>query len=173
MPRAAPLPLVIALRCALAFGVLALATLGADAARAQPAAAPVAVDRDAFGTLRWLEGRWRGTRPDGTPFYEGFRVVDDSTLYTFTFPDSTAETPDGSGVIALSGGLVVMERGGTRWVATEVRDGRVRFDSRAKAAASLTWDRLSADAWVATLRLPASAGGPAREEAYPMRRLPP
>src|SRR5690606_22956718 len=120
--------------------LLALAVLGAEAARAQPSAAPVAVDRAAFGTLRWLEGRWHGTRPDGAPFYEGFRVVDDSTLYTFTYPDATAETPDGSGVIALSDGLVVMERGGTRWVATEVRDGHVRFDSRAKAAASLTWD---------------------------------
>lgn len=162
--------------------LLALVVLGACSAPAQrptgaaagpTGTAPLTVDLAAFGTLQWLEGHWRGTRPDGTPFFERYRFADDSTLYTFTFPDSSGLTPSDSGVIVLRGGAVVSEQGGARWVVTELADGRVRFDPLADARHSLTWVRRSPDAWVSTLRWPPGADGRAREVVYPMRRLPP
>lgn len=124
-----------------------------------------------FGTLRWLEGRWRGTQPDGRPFYESYRVADDSTITTY--PDATSTTPSDSGAVALRGGVVATGSGGARWVVAELEPGRVHFAPDGSAQNHFTWVRRSPDAWTATLVWPATPERSAREVVYEMQRLRP
>src|SRR5687767_16020153 len=58
---------------------------------------------DDFRRLRWLAGRWQGFQPDGGKFYEEYRVVNDSTLAMFSYPDSTFGTPSDSSRVQLRG----------------------------------------------------------------------
>ena len=144
---------------------------GAEAA--PPAAAqPATVTPQQFATLRWLEGRWKGTMPDGNAFYEGYRMVNDSTLASLTYPDSVTAAASDSGEITLRGGVVRSGNPATGYVVTELSDGRVHFEPSGSARNNFTWVRASPDAWDATLRWPATAEQPAREVVYPMRRIP-
>ena len=155
--------------------LLVLITLAACAAPRQREAAPTSAAGSTrvtdLGTLRWIEGRWRGTLPDGGFFFEGYRFANDSTILTYTYPDSTSLTPSDSGAIMLRGGVVATGSGGSRWIATALREGFVRFDPREGARNNFVWERLSDDAWRAILLWPATADRPAREVVYPMRRL--
>jgi hypothetical protein len=127
-----------------------------------------------FQQLRWVEGRWRGDQPDGKPFYEAYRFVNDSTIRSYSYADSASgAVPSDSGFIALRGGEVTTGGEGARWVASQLTASRIDFAPRVGASNSFTWQRASADAWTATLRWPATADRPAREVIYPMRRLAP
>lgn len=42
-----------------------------------------------FQGLRFIEGTWRGSAPGATPFFETYRVLDDSTIRMHTWTDST------------------------------------------------------------------------------------
>jgi hypothetical protein len=132
---------------------------------------PITVTAAEFAGLRWLEGRWVGHGPDGKPFFEGYRVADDSTIVTYGYPDAASTTPGDSSTIALRAGVVTTGEGG-RYVLTELSDGHAQFSPRGPARNSFDWDRTSPNAWVATLRWPDNSDGSAREVVYQMRRLP-
>jgi hypothetical protein len=133
-----------------------------------PAPVAVRVSAEQFRALAWLDGRWRGTMPDGKPFFEGYRMLNDSTVRSYDYPDSTAVVPSDSGAISLRGGELVTGSGGREWVATELGEGFARFEPRRGAKNSFTWQRTGPDAWTATLRWAAEA--PVRETVYSMVR---
>ncbi|MEO8068272.1 MAG: hypothetical protein ABI599_11320 [Flavobacteriales bacterium] len=72
-----------------------------------PSTAPSAVvTREQFQEIRWIVGRWRGAEAGGPPFFESYRLVDDSTLQNFAWSDSTFSNPIFSSVISLRNDLV-------------------------------------------------------------------
>src|SRR6267142_3541811 len=82
-----------------------------------PVATPAPVSLDQFQTLHWLEGTWRGTGPGVTPFYESYRYLNDSTIRSFSYPDSTFAEARDSGTIAWRSGQVTSGDSGFSWVA--------------------------------------------------------
>ena len=119
-----------------------------------------------FGALRWLEGSWRGTLPEGGYFYERYHFIDDSTIVMHAFPDSTFSAPNDSSRITLRGQTVASE-GGSRYVATSLDSRNVTFAPTRAGSNHFTWTRDSEDAWTATLR---SAGQSPRTTVYKLER---
>ena len=120
-----------------------------------------------FAQLRWLEGDWRGTLPDGGFFYERYRFVDDSTIVMHGFADSTFSAANDSARITLRGQTVANE-GGARSVATALDSRSVSFAPTRPGSNHFTWTRDSEDAWTATLRPPGQAP---RITVYKLERI--
>ncbi len=133
--------------CVLALGCRSRGDV-ADSARGDASAAPGTYTLGDFGGLRWLEGQWRGTLPDGKHFYERYRFVDDSTLVMHSFPDSTFGTPRDSSRVTLRGGRV--SDGNS--VATRLDSTGVDFAPHRGAGYNYSWAPESADKWNATVR---------------------
>jgi hypothetical protein len=134
------------------------------------APAPATVTRQQFAALSWLEGRWAGTMPGGSRFYEGYRFADDSTIRSYNYPDSSSAAPSDSGSITLRGGVVSTGEG-AGWVATELSDDRIHFEPTDAKRNRFTWTRRSSDLWEARLAMPGTRDGP-KEVVYEMRRQP-
>ena len=122
-----------------------------------------------FSQLRWLEGSWRGTLPDGGHFYERYRFVDDSTIVMQGFPDSTFGSANDSARITLRGQTVANE-GSARSVATSLDSRNVSFAPERAGANHFTWSRDSDSTWTATLR---SGGATPRTTIYKLERVAP
>ena len=150
-------------------GSMALSCLSAAAGAQQ---APLRITPGQFRSLAWLEGRWRGQADGGRAFYEAYAFVNDSTLASRTYPDSTFATPSDSSELRLRGSELVSQSGKKRWVAAALDTAHVRFAPVAGARNSFTWRRKSADMWVATLRWPAKFGRRTRTLVYRMERVP-
>lgn len=135
------------------------------AAPAQPAPAKFALAD--FGALRYLEGSWRGTMPNGGVFYEAYHFLDDSTLLGAGITDSTFQAKKDSSVIAFRDGAVTYTSNAVYTV--EKLDSTV-VDFRASPTYHFTWTRESNDAWKATL-YSKQADGTERVTAYEMRRV--
>ena len=138
---------------------------------ATPAQAAV-VTRDGFQTLRTLQGTWRGLQPDGSRFYESYVFLDDTTIRSFGYPDSTFAQAVDSSTIALREGHVTTKGGSMAWLATRFDSNTVHFDPVQEASNSFTWIIHSRDAWTAQLDWRDSAGTP-RSRTYQMERLGP
>ena len=147
----------------LAFAVtLFAAGCARDESDARDSAAPAAVAADttsavlaanAMSQLRWLDGSWRGSGNEQAPFYERYRVADDSTMVVEGFPDSTFATANDTSQLQLRGGrLSLVGQSGSRWVATALSESEVTFAPAARATNGFTWRRESADAWTAIMR---------------------
>jgi hypothetical protein len=136
---------------------------GCDApAPSAPTRATVSVEQ--FRTLHWIAGRWRGTDTStGGSFYESYRVVDDSTLETMTWTDSTFTTAADTSVKQLRGGHVMS---GTQYVAVSWDSTTVRFESATPGGSNYVWTKENADRWTAVLNWPG------RSRAYRMTRVP-
>lgn len=139
-------------------------------AAARPAAKPARVTPEQFARLRWLEGTWQGRGADQPPFYERYRLADDSTMLMESFEDSTLARVTSSSRVELRGGQLSNVGDGARWVATQLDAGRVTFAPVEGARNTFIWRRTSADAWTATLSWPVQPQGH-RERVYQMARL--
>lgn len=151
---------------------IALATACAKADRADQPVAPVSVTRDAFQTLRALQGTWRGHQPDESQFYESYVFLDDTTIRSFGYSDSTFARAVDSSTIALRDGHVTTKGGPMVWLATRFDSATIRFDPVQEANNSFTFTILSRDAWTAQLDWRDSTGAP-RSRTYRMERLGP
>lgn len=122
-----------------------------------------------FVHLKFLEGRWEGTAPDGNPFYEEYSFVSDSEMRSRRYADSTfSEAQDGSTVV-LHEGRVTSTWQDFTWQAAELAEGRACFTPVA-APSSFCWERLSDDSAQVTQRWTDEQG---QEQHYvvPLRRL--
>jgi hypothetical protein len=113
-----------------------------------------------FQRLRWMNGMWRGFMPDGSRFYERYRVLDDSTMVMHAFPDSTFGTPSDSSRIMLRDGRIINDGGSARWVATRLDSVGVDFAPHFGAPNRFTWARESDTQWSATMRWTDESGRP-------------
>jgi hypothetical protein len=160
---------------AIALTIFATACKGEEAppAAAPPAEVPaMAATVDQFKSLKWLEGRWRGTRSDSGAFFEEYRFINDSTIATVNFADSTMKPPTDTGTIALRGGTIANGIvGGQLWfVATSLDSVGVHFEPRGKAKNAFTWKREPKGGWIATLGWVGPGGLPQRQ-VYVMKKL--
>ncbi|RYG88928.1 MAG: hypothetical protein EON59_02920 [Alphaproteobacteria bacterium] len=94
--------------------------------------------------LGFLEGRWSGTAPDGSIFYEAYDRPDAFTLRSRRYKDARfAEETDGS-VVSLKNGQITSTWGKYVWRATGVSDGFASFEP-VNAPSAFAWRRIDAD----------------------------
>jgi hypothetical protein len=133
-------------------------------------AGPARVTTEQFRTIGWMTGRWRGTGPDGAPFYESYQLADDSTLKGHTWADSTFAKVADSSVITLRGGEVRSGVAPNGYVVTSWAGDAIRFDPRGTSANGFTWAKLDTDHWLATLTW-TDRQGRAQQRVYRMVRV--
>ena len=108
-------------------------------------------DSHALDALQFLEGRWVGTGPDGKPFYEAYRRVDDDTLVSERYEDETfGKIVDGS-TVSLDEGEITSRWGDFTWRADEIRSGFASF-APINAPSAFTWRRIDDDTVEVTQR---------------------
>lgn len=149
---------------ALALGMTLVACGAAERVR-PPMPAKVTVAQ--FGQLRWLEGRWRGAEAAGAPFFESYRFLDDSTILSFSFADSTFTTVTDSGRMQLRGDTVTSGWPVPERVAIALDSASVAFSAPLRGGNGFSWHLEGPGAW--TARLPWDSAGVARVRRYEMR----
>jgi hypothetical protein len=135
------------------------------AAPAQPAPARFALTD--FARLRYLEGTWIGTMPNGNSFYESYHFINDSTIAKGGHTDSTFKTKSDSSFIVFRNGAV-LDSGTTVYTAEKLDSAVVDF--RASPTYHFSWTREGNDAWTAKL-FSRQPDGTERITTYPMRRV--
>ncbi len=123
-----------------------------------------------FRHLRWIEGRWRGSEVGGTPFYEAYGFVDDSTIRSYVYTDSTLTTLSDSGTIRWSGDSIVSGSDTPAYLAVRFDSVSVEFAPLGHSTNGFTWTHAGPGAWRA--RLTWDSAGRARERTYDMRSIP-
>ena len=81
-----------------------------------------------FATLKFLEGRWTGTAPDGTAFFEQY-ALNATSLRMRRFGDPSFVTMSDESQITLEGGKIGARWDDHSWQAVELGDGLVRFEA--------------------------------------------
>jgi hypothetical protein len=117
--------------------------------------------------LRWIQGTWRGSGVDQAPFFERYRFENESTLVVDSFPDEKLDKVEHTTRFELKDGRF----GSSHYVASSIDDNAINFEPLANAKNSFRWERVSDNAWKATLNLPAEGNRPARERVYNMERI--
>jgi hypothetical protein len=158
-------------RLALGLAALAVAPLAARAqapASAAPAtpATPARVTPQQFAQLRWIVGDWRGSGTAGTrqaPFYERYRLANDSTLLVESFADSTWRRLTETTRFELRGGRLGNAGTGPQWTATAIDSLGVSFGPVARVRNTFRWERAAGtgrrpSAWRATITPAGGAG---------------
>lgn len=143
-------------------------TRSADRAEPLPAS-PASVSLAQFQELRYLQGSWHGAEAGGSPFFETYVYLNDSTIRSYSYPDSTMALASDSGLIRWSEGEVRSGSPVPDWVATRWDSSSVRFESLKRAGNAYTWTRESPDAWTALLEWTKPDGKHA-EMVYAMSR---
>ena len=134
------------LRLPLLLGAVASLACTDDAASRNEVVADANVMRPALASFRqlsFMEGRWRGVGPDGVPFYEHFRFVDDSTMRSYRFPDSTFATPQDSSTVTLVADRIESSWGDHRWRASAVDSASIHFEPLEGTSDRFTLRRVS------------------------------
>jgi len=119
--------------------------------------------------LKWIEGTWQGTGDGVQPFYERYRLQDDTTLVVESFADATLSKISDTTRFESRRGLIA-NPGNARYVAQLISADSIVFIPLRGVGNSFVWRRGTADHWSATIRWPAHANQPARERPYTMLR---
>lgn len=117
--------------------------------------------------LRWIEGTWRGSGVDQPPFFERYRLENNTTLLVDSFPDEKLDKVEDTSRFELKDGKF----GSSNYLASSIDESSVNFEPIAgKAKNSFRWERVSDNSWKATLKW--TADGQAKERVYNMERIP-
>lgn len=144
---------------------------GTPSDTAAPAApAPVKFALADFGKLRWLEGAWRGTMPNGTPFHETYHFIDDSTIAMGGHTDSTLKTKSDSARWVFRAGEVIDSGGSVVYHASRIDSTGIDFHADPDPSHHFTFTRDDSDAWTARI-FSKGPDGAERVTVYPMRRI--
>lgn len=122
-----------------------------------------------FSRLRWIEGRWRGAQSGGAPFYEAYRFHDDSTMWSYSFADSTLRTPRDSSLIAFRGDSLTSGEPIT-WRVIHLDSVSVQFVRVGEESSGFRWTYVGPGAWTALLTF--DSAGVAKQRVYDMRAMP-
>jgi hypothetical protein len=104
---------------------------------------------------------------DQAPFFERYRFENESTLVVDTFPNEKLDKVEDTSRFELKNGRFA----NPSYVASLIDDNAINFEPVANAKNSFRWERVSANAWKATLKWPAEGNKPARERVYNMERI--
>lgn len=144
---------------------------GTAAAPGTPAApAPVTFTLADFGKLRWLEGAWRGTMPNGALFHETYHFVNDSTIAMGGHTDSTLKTKADSARWVFRSGAVIDSGGSVVYHASRIDSAGIDFRADPDPSHHFTFTREGSDAWTARI-FSRGPDGAERVTVYPMRRI--
>ena len=94
-----------------------------------------------FAHLRFLEGRWRGTTPDGRPFYEAYDFPEATTLRSTRYDAAGFDTPTDESAVALEDGEIVSRWGEFTWRATKMGPDQACF-APVNAPSAFCWQRV-------------------------------
>ena len=103
-----------------------------------------------FQSLRYLEGMWKGMQANGSPFYESYHFINDSTVLKANHTDSTFKTKSDSSLVVFRNGAV-LDSGFSGNIYTAEKLDSSMVDFRAGPNYHFTWTRQSNDAWKAVL----------------------
>jgi hypothetical protein len=147
--------------------LFAACTGGGDAGRSTedqpaPAAPRPRFTMDQFRGLQFLAGNWRGTMPNGSYFFESYRVLNDSTIQMYAHADSTFGAPTDSSRIYFSDGTIY---NGPQAAVDLIDENGVRFSSTGAQRYVYVWRSTGPDSWRATL----GANG---QTVYQLTRMP-
>ncbi len=110
-----------------------------------------------FKQLTFLEGRWKGTDPKGTAFYEQYDFPDAGTLRSLRFPTADFAASTDTSSVTLKDGVVTSRWGDFTWRATEIRRDTACFEP-VNAPSSFCWKLVSANALEVTQRWKDASG---------------
>jgi len=123
-----------------------------------------------FDNLRFLEGRWIGHAPDGSPFYEEYTFVGEREMRSERHSDASySNSTDGSTVV-LEAGQVTSTWNEFTWMALEIVPGKACFVP-IKAPSSFCWERKSDTQVHVTQRWADESGNP-QEYVVALQRPP-
>jgi hypothetical protein len=109
-----------------------------------------------FSSLKWVEGKWKGTG-GGQPFFEQYQFVNDSLMEILYYPDSTFKNESGRGTVYLSGGQIFHRNGKLQWQVNKLNAKSVSFEPKAGATNAFMWAKESDELWNAVMVTPGSA----------------
>lgn len=116
-------------------------------------------DQAGFAQIRFLEGRWKGTAPDGKDFFEEYLIDRDGALQSNRFADATfGSRTDGSSV-RLENGQVISVWGEFSWRATSLTANKACFEP-INAPSSFCWEQMDPDNIRVTQRWNDKEGNP-------------
>lgn len=122
-----------------------------------------------FAHLRFLEGRWEGIGPDGSPFHEQYLFPSDTEMRSLRYADASfSEAVDGSAV-RLEDGTVTSTWQQFSWIATQLAPGKACFDP-VEAPSAFCWERVS-DTEVRVLQRWSDEQGNPQQYVVALRRL--
>ena len=120
--------------------------------------------------LSFLEGRWSGTAPDGSIFYDAYDRPNPLTLRSRRYKDASfREVTDGS-TVALKDGRITSTWGKYVWRATRIAEGLATFEP-VNAPSAFSWQRIDADT-VEVVQRWTDEKGAAQSYTVRLRRVP-
>lgn len=120
--------------------------------------------------LKFLEGRWKGTGPDGKPFFEAYDFPDPATFRSRRFPDASFESASDGSTVRLEEGQVVSRWGEFSWRAVSLTPEEACFEP-VNAPSAFCWRRTGARSAEAVQRWTDEQGN-AQSYTVPLERLP-
>ena len=97
-----------------------------------------------LGKLTFLVGRWSGTAPDGTIFYEEYSFDGPGTFRSRRYENASFATSTDGSTVTLKDGALISTWGAFTWQAESVDDGLVTFKPL-QAPSSFSWRRIDPD----------------------------
>lgn len=99
---------------------------------------------DEFAQLQFLEGRWKGTSPDGKEFFEEYDHPEPTVFQSRRFPDRDFREHTDGATISFDNGEVVSRWGEYTWKASAIGADSAAFEP-VSAPSQFWWRRVDAD----------------------------
>jgi hypothetical protein len=133
---------------------------------------PKAINAADLTKLRWIEGSWRGTGDEQSPFFERYKFENASTLVVETLADETLGKVTDVSRFELKDGHFGSGTNESGSVATALDDNSITFEPLGKSGNSFRFQRESDNSWTAILNW-IDKTGVAKERIYHMVRWAP
>ena len=125
---------------------------------------------DEFAQLQFLEGRWKGSSPDGKEFFEEYDRPEPAVFQSRRFPNRDfSEHTDGA-TISFADGEVISRWGEYTWKASAIGADNASFEP-VSAPSHFSWRRLDAATLEAQQRW--TVDGKEQEHTMRLTRLDP
>ena len=127
------------------------------------------IDQAQFSQLKFLEGRWQGTGPDGKPFFEEYVFAAPTELHSNRYADATFSRRTDGSTVTLTDGAVISRWGDFTWKAALITATKACFEP-VNAPSSFCWELIDARNATATQRW---TGADGKEQSFviPLMRL--
>lgn len=120
--------------------------------------------------MKFLEGRWKGTGPDGKPFYEAYDFPDPTTFRSRRYSDAQFSASSDSSTVTLQNGEIISRWGEYTWKAVEITPRAACFEPM-RAPSSFCWRR-TGDATAEVIQRWKDQAGKDHSYTVPLERLP-